>query len=685
MAGLWNLFKIWSDEETLTNEDLNASFQTVRDNAVSDQTEGYSTLNNVSDNDRMDSTVDPYPNGSRSHASTVAGEIERLRYQLAQITGDQWYSNIGLPLVKPKIAFAFPFNGLTKESVASECARNGAMAIDILQNHAVSNTQGTGFTNNFLTVGDGKFGGSGIANYGIAAQGIFGSLNSGSMSFWFKQADANDVFFTHLGNAIECYVNSSGFLVVKMMMSDAESNTSKVIKTITGSIDITADSNWHHIIISWNLNSGVSSDFIKVKMDGASLGTDIVGVALNCNVGRSCPFVFNQQMISNFATRIAAYDAFNVMNLRPDDGALPAGLQFVRTTSGTVSDSVSGGSLSMSSDTSSSLLTYTKASPNIGVGGVKYDAIEAKIKITRSRASYLFIKIRDNTNDKDAEFRFTRRGVNLYDGSATLVARASIDFEQERHIEIVYERLGGNAILYVDGIRMFNFQLSSTAGSGASGFSFGIQTDASTCTHQSYIEYIGVRAQLDVVGSSIGYQYAYKANSTDCKISDVICFDEAIDVDGVLSSNLYSGDLIASMFDDLQRDFYVSPYSYPMSDIDGLTRVIGIMSDGFSKRNIMASVVATNATAQAEAGVSLELMSGPFYAITPIDDDGTIGRLSSPNSLFGIGSIPANNYYTSIPINTQLALAPWYTVVSAVNGSNCTPSLLSSNITVSEV
>lgn len=665
MAGLWNLFKIWSDEETLTNEDLNSSFQSIRDNAVANQIEGYSTLNNVSDNDRMDSTVDPFPGGSRDHASSVSGEIERLRYQLASLTGDKWYSRLPVPVIGPKVNFAFPFDGATKEQVAGLCARRGAIAIDAFR-HTL--TYGTGYDNNFLTVGTGKFSNSGISNYGMAAQAHFGTMEQGALSFWFKQAQPNDMLVSHLGNGLEISVNASGFVVVNMMMSDASSNTAKNTKTITGSVDVTSDSNWHHLIVTWNLNKGSSNDYLKAKLDGTALGTNITGVALSLNIGRTCPFVFNQKLQSDLATRIAAYDSFSPMNLRPDDGSLPAALQFTRSVSGTVSDSVSGGVFNAASSDPNATLSYNQLAPTIGNANPGTDMIEAKIKVSKSFNSFAYILIRDNGNDRTASFRFTSRGVTLYD-SSTLVARASVDFDKYRHIEIQYVHDGGLFVaLYVDGIRVISSALTSTAGSGSSQFEFGISNGATAASVDFSMEYIGVEAQT---ASGID-RLLYQNNSSAVKMSDIICFDEEIDIDGVISSNLSSGDLQASMLQNLNRSFYVAPNN---STLD-----FGFMSDGMASRNIFASVVASAGAATAEVGVSVELQSNSV-----IDDDGTIGKASSPNSLFGIGSIAGVNYFSSIAINSQLRFAPWYTVVSAINGNGCTPNMLATSITVSEV
>lgn len=93
MAGLWSRLHNWVDDETLTNEDLNAEFNNVQANSIATEVEGYSSVNNVPNNGVMDSQVDPYPALSRSYATSVAGEIQRLRYMLASITGKtEWYN-----------------------------------------------------------------------------------------------------------------------------------------------------------------------------------------------------------------------------------------------------------------------------------------------------------------------------------------------------------------------------------------------------------------------------------------------------------------------------------------------------------------------------------------------------------------------------------------------------------------
>jgi|TARA_Y100000310_G_scaffold66242_1_gene61618 hypothetical protein len=72
---------------TLTANIYNTDHQNHIDNHNTTQIDDYST--SVAE---MKTTTDPYASGTESQATTLAGELERLRYQLAQIVGGaQWY------------------------------------------------------------------------------------------------------------------------------------------------------------------------------------------------------------------------------------------------------------------------------------------------------------------------------------------------------------------------------------------------------------------------------------------------------------------------------------------------------------------------------------------------------------------------------------------------------------------
>lgn len=83
--------KTWSDEENLTNEDLNANFEyldnVLEGGATSPSIGGYSA-----DVDQMRLQTSPGDVGSESLATSLGGEIERLRYQIDAIIGKTyWY------------------------------------------------------------------------------------------------------------------------------------------------------------------------------------------------------------------------------------------------------------------------------------------------------------------------------------------------------------------------------------------------------------------------------------------------------------------------------------------------------------------------------------------------------------------------------------------------------------------
>lgn len=85
---IFSRVKTWVSNEVLTASDLNAEFDNLLTNTKPSSIEDYST--NTSE---MQSSADPGGVGSESLATSLAGEIQRLRYKVKQIIGGaQWYS-----------------------------------------------------------------------------------------------------------------------------------------------------------------------------------------------------------------------------------------------------------------------------------------------------------------------------------------------------------------------------------------------------------------------------------------------------------------------------------------------------------------------------------------------------------------------------------------------------------------
>lgn len=90
MAGaLFPRIKTWSSTEDVVFSDLNAEFDNILNNLIPTMLDDYSV--NVS---QMQVTTDPGEVGSESLATTLAGELARLRLIIKEITGeDQWYES----------------------------------------------------------------------------------------------------------------------------------------------------------------------------------------------------------------------------------------------------------------------------------------------------------------------------------------------------------------------------------------------------------------------------------------------------------------------------------------------------------------------------------------------------------------------------------------------------------------
>lgn len=88
MPGLWTITPR-SDGEILTHTKYNADRQEVVDNAIPSQIDDYSATV-----PQMQAATNPGAVGTESQASSLAGEIERLRYAIADAKGTtHWYES----------------------------------------------------------------------------------------------------------------------------------------------------------------------------------------------------------------------------------------------------------------------------------------------------------------------------------------------------------------------------------------------------------------------------------------------------------------------------------------------------------------------------------------------------------------------------------------------------------------
>ncbi len=87
---IFSRVKTWVSNEVLTASDLNAEFNNLLTNTKPESIEDYSV-----DVTTMRSAVDPGGVGTEQQATSLAGEIERLRFTIKRLVGAQWYSDPG--------------------------------------------------------------------------------------------------------------------------------------------------------------------------------------------------------------------------------------------------------------------------------------------------------------------------------------------------------------------------------------------------------------------------------------------------------------------------------------------------------------------------------------------------------------------------------------------------------------
>lgn len=270
MAGIFSLLKTWNENETLTSQDLNNAFLNQKTNATAAATEGYSTVNNVPNLARIQADIDPAPSGdplASEGNQTVAGEIQRIRYQIKKILGsDYWYD---APASSLTDQISAPFFVSSCDTFNSWVASGG-----LAGPFRVESSTGAGYVN--ITNDEFKFG-SGCVNVlndtnssTFSAPAIpLGKLTNKKLSFafWAKDffANANVFSTTILPLDISITSDLKVQLIVKSMSADTSST--KVSYTITGDDAIVA-TQWNHIAVALDFSGDAGSHKIALYVNG---------------------------------------------------------------------------------------------------------------------------------------------------------------------------------------------------------------------------------------------------------------------------------------------------------------------------------------------------------------------------------------------------------------------------------
>lgn len=124
---VFSRLKTWVSNEVLTASDLNGEFDNIISNMQPSGIEDASV-----DVSAMQSNTDPGGVGSESLATTLLGEIQRLRYKLKQVIGQaQWYSTpVGSLSTGGIDSASLAANSVTTAKIADLNVTTGKLAND---------------------------------------------------------------------------------------------------------------------------------------------------------------------------------------------------------------------------------------------------------------------------------------------------------------------------------------------------------------------------------------------------------------------------------------------------------------------------------------------------------------------------------------------------------------------------
>ena len=173
-GAIFTRVKVWVSAEDVTYSDLNAEFDNILNNFMPQKMDDYSAT--VS---QMQTTADPGEAGSESLATTLAGELTRLRNMIREITGKTyWYES-------PSVSLS-----------------------------GLANAVGTGFIDNRIVSGR-------VVSSGTNEQPIFLVPNGAAATVSVKGSSTNFVFYV---NGTE-YTISSDVTLTNLTLAPSSNNT----------------------------------------------------------------------------------------------------------------------------------------------------------------------------------------------------------------------------------------------------------------------------------------------------------------------------------------------------------------------------------------------------------------------------------------------------------------------------
>lgn len=651
MAGLFSRLKVWMAKEVLTYSDLNQEFDNVIANSDAEHIGGYSETTTD-----MRAQTNPGSVGSESLATSVAGELERLRYAIARITGKTyWYEapNRSLQSIYSNARHIF------SPSVDYDSSVSGGGIGEVI---SAGIYDSLGFSDlDFKSSTNTKFSAYSLQNPTTSPRYFYldpGRLAgaSNSYAFWFRNFAAGDTILFNPVLGLRVYLNLSGYIQADLTLRTT-TGSNKDVQSIVGTTSLAGGTSFKHLLITYRV-SGSPGDSLSLYVDGTLVGSISTSLAVNVPHRNERMFLMGS---NTSRTSIKNYNA----NVIPDSDG------WTLTQSGG-SSSVSGGILNLSTTTGTNrYYTYTDSARSSPVW------YEFKFKLPKinsysstpfaTRSSYLDFFARTSGDTKGWHMSLTPNLITISQGNGLVFAGgASVEIPHNcsEWTVITVQQTTTLTSVYVNGVLRASF-LTQPDATANTLFGFGKTETAAPGVSGIEIEYVRY-------GSGSGVISPNSVNTQ--QISDFVAFKGTLSDQTVISSLQSSSpfSIYGIESDSKQREVNHVSSHYKVitaggaaSDVigtgaTGFVRPVKFFSDGKTPITVAAVISGSNSASGAATNHRHTMYlrfegNGVFTSIAGQPEQGfsasTQVLSAVPRFLTDMSSVPAS---AKFPINMSV-------------------------------
>lgn len=488
MGANFSRLKTWTDDETLTNEDLNAEFDNMLSNFIPAGMDDYSSTVG-----QMQIQTNPGELGSEIPATSLAGELSRIRWILSEITGNPyWYQSPAKSLASGSYspAFILPFDGFGVNEVYSNILSRGVNPFALLPTATPNGLLPENLTSTYK-----KRGGASLdltAARPIIYPGVYSNPLRGTIGVWFRNVGTSQVLALNIVAGIQLWVNASGKIEAKFYEQTPSSETAKSTTTLTGTTTVVGDSNWKLAIMSWDIGeastAGINSVYLYIDGVLETSVTNETIVVPNTTSGGS--WIFGQGIND------PAWTKYSSMSVLPASEASSA---WTAASGASGAMSVSGGVLTIGSvgGVGYANISRTDFATSAFSSGL---TLEMKMKLNSSSFSPasntedfgMQIRIRDDAGNQSVIINIQPDCINICSDAGYIyysIENNSMDWHTYR----ICTSTGPTIKIYVDGIKVCDVSGNSTVFSDiTAGNLLQIGSKTATSIMNASIEYIAL-------------------------------------------------------------------------------------------------------------------------------------------------------------------------------------------------